>query len=97
MNNNGIPGCVVTDKLLKEITDDFADTAMGRQRQILRAAKLYAVAKGLGFAGVSISGQGISYQTIESIITQGQDLFPIWTSLVGEFSFPQRDGFFLSF
>ncbi len=94
MNKNGIPGCVVTDKLLNKITDDFADTAMGRQRQILSAAKLYAVAKGLGFAGVSISGQGISYQTIESIITQGQDLFPIWPSLVGEFSFPQRDGFY---
>lgn len=95
MNNNGIPGCVVTDKLLREIRDDFTDNSQGRQRQILRAAKLYAIVKGLGFSGVSISGQGISYPTIEAIITQGQDLFTSWPSLVGEFSFPQTDGFYL--
>lgn len=94
MNSNGIPGAVVSDKLLSTIQEEAKDKDKGRSARILRAAKMYAMSKGMGYAGAHIGGHNISYETLEEIIQRGEELVPRWRDFVPEFDFPQPDGFY---
>ncbi len=94
MNSNGIPGAVVSDKLLATIAEEAKDKDKGRSARIMRAAKMYAMAKGMGYAGAHIGGHGISYETLEEIVQRGDEMAPRWRDLVPEFDFPQPDGFY---
>jgi methylenetetrahydrofolate reductase (NADPH) len=95
MNAGQIPGCVVTDKLLAILDEERKAGDKGKQNRFARAARQYAIAKGMGFAGVHIGGQGISYETVEYIIDKGNELTPRWQEFLPEFDFPQKDGFYL--
>jgi len=94
MNSNAIPGAVVTDKLLGTIVEEAKDKGKVKSARILRAAKMYALAKGMGYAGAHIGGHGISYEALEEIIDKGEELAPRWKELVAEFDYPQTDGFY---
>jgi len=95
MNAGNIPGCVVTDKLLKQLDEERAAKDKGKQTRLDRAAKMYAIAKGMGYAGAHIGGHGIGYDTVEYIVNKGEELAPKWQELLPEFDFPQKDGFYL--
>lgn len=94
MNQNQIPGCVVTDKLLAELEKEKAAPDKGVGARLLRAAKMYAFMKGMGFAGVHIGGNNIKYEQIEYIIDKGEELSANWLDLVKEFDYPMPNGFY---
>lgn len=94
MNQNRIPGCIVTDKLLTELEEESKAPDKGSEGQMLRAAKLYAVLKGLGFAGVHIGGHNLAYEQVEYILDKGEELSANWRDYVREFDYPQPDGFY---
>jgi methylenetetrahydrofolate reductase (NADPH) len=95
MNANKIPGCVVTDKLVAELAGESKAPDKGKSARLLRAAKLYAITKGMGYAGAHIGGHGITSDMIEFIITKGEELSKNWESLVAEFDYPQKDGYYV--
>ncbi|MFC1942447.1 methylenetetrahydrofolate reductase C-terminal domain-containing protein [Chloroflexota bacterium] len=95
MHDNHVPGCSVTDKLLAEIARESASPDKGRQSRLERAAKMYAIARGLGFAGVSISGQRLPYESVDYIVDRGQELLVNWQDLLHEFDYPQSKGFYI--
>jgi methylenetetrahydrofolate reductase (NADPH) len=95
MNANKIPGCVVTNKLVAELGEEAKAPDKGKSGRLLRAAKLYAIAKGMGYAGAHIGGHGITYDMVEFIMQKGEELSKNWESLVAEFDYPQPDGFYL--
>ena len=72
MNNNELPGSVVTDKLLAELDKERSDSDKGEGARILRAARMYAILKGMGYSGVHIGGHNIKYEQVEKIISQGE-------------------------
>ncbi len=94
MHANGVPGCVVTDKLLAELADEAAAPDKGRSARLERAARMYALVKGMGFSGVSISGQNLGYESVEHILRRGAELGDCWRELVPQFDYPQADGFY---
>ena len=94
MNRNDLPGSVVTDKLLAQLEGERHDPDKGEGARILRAARMYAVLKGMGYSGVHIGGHNIKYEQVEEIIRQGEDLAPVWTDLVRHFDYPIADGFY---
>lgn len=94
MNKNLIPGCVVTDELLKAVKEESAASSSKKEAQLLRAAKLYAVLKGMGYKGVNISGHGLDYNDIRYIIDRGNELSSSWQDLIREFDYPQKQGFY---
>jgi len=94
MNRNELPGSVVTDKLLNEIDQERNDPDKGECARILRAARMYAVLKGMGYNGVHIGGHNIKYEQVEKIISQGEALVLQWTDLVKYFDYPIQDGFY---
>jgi methylenetetrahydrofolate reductase (NADPH) len=95
MNSGQIPGCVVTDKLLSKLDEERSSKDKGRQNRLDRAAKTYAIAKGIGYAGAHIGGHGVSYEMVEYIIGKGEELAPRWMVFLSEFDFPQKNGFYL--
>jgi methylenetetrahydrofolate reductase (NADPH) len=95
MNANGIPGCVVTDKLVAELAEEAKSPDKGKSGRLLRAAKLYAITKGMGYAGAHIGGHGITSDMVEFIITKGEELAKNWEGLVAEFDYPQKEGSYL--
>jgi len=95
MNENKIPGCVVTDKLLADLDRERQSPDKGVEVRLLRAAKMYAFMKGMGFSGVHIGGHGVKYEQILFIIEKGEELSVNWQELVREFDYPQPGGFYL--
>lgn len=93
MNENRIPGAIVTDELREEIEAE-QDGEDPHQAMLDRAAKMYAWMKGMGFAGVHIGGHGADYEDVEYIVERGEELVPEWEDLVSEFQYPMDDGFY---
>ncbi len=95
MNENKIPGCVVTDKLLADLDRERQAPDKGVEARLLRAAKMYAFMKGMGFSGVHIGGHGVKYEQILFVVEKGEELSVNWQELVREFDYPQPGGFYL--
>ena len=95
MNANQIPGCVVTEKLLGKLDEERKEKDKGKSARLERAAKMYAIAKGMGYSGAHIGGFGATYEMVEYVVNKGEELAPKWQALVTEFDFPQKDGFYL--
>jgi len=94
MNRNNVPGCVVTDKLVAELDAERSAPDKGVGARLLRAAKMYAFMKGMGFDGVHIGGYGIKYEQVEYVIEKGEELSANWQDLVHEFDYPMPNGFY---
>jgi methylenetetrahydrofolate reductase (NADPH) len=94
MHANNIPGCVVTEKLLKQIAAESEGKDKGVQARLDRAAKMLAMAKGMGCKGAYVSGQGLPFDSLEYIVSKGNELAGSWMDLVHEFDYPQENGFY---
>ena len=90
MNANKIPGCVVTDKLVAELAEESKAADKGKSGRLLRAAKLYAITKGMGYAGAHIGGHGITSDMVEFIIQKGEELSKDWESRWRNLTIPRR-------
>ncbi|MDO8685565.1 MAG: methylenetetrahydrofolate reductase C-terminal domain-containing protein [Clostridiales bacterium] len=98
MNRNEIPGCVVTHEMVeileKERLASGSTTINAKEASLFRASQLYAIFKGLGYSGVNISGHGLGYNDVISIISKGGELSPKWTEQIASFNYPQPRGFY---
>jgi methylenetetrahydrofolate reductase (NADPH) len=94
MNQNQLPGCVVTDEFMAILDEEAQSKDRGRAKRLERAAKMYALLKGMGYAGAHIGGHGLKYQEVEAIIEMGEGLAPNWRDLIPEFDFPQPNGWY---
>jgi methylenetetrahydrofolate reductase (NADPH) len=95
MNRQGVPGCVVTDDLYRQIEEEARAPDKGKAARLMRAARLIALLRGIGYDGVHIGGPNLRYADLEWVIGKSREVAPNWLDLVPEFSFPQRDGFYL--
>ncbi len=95
IHKNRLPGVVVTDDLLLRLQAEKSAGNAGKKDRYERAARMYAIAKGMGYAGVHVGGFKLGYQELETIISRGEELSPQWMSLIEEFNFSQQAGYFL--
>jgi methylenetetrahydrofolate reductase (NADPH) len=94
MHGNNIPGCVVTDKMLSRMAVEAESSDKGKQARLNRAAKMYAIAKGMGYKGAYVSGQGLPFESVQYIVSRGNELAGNWMALLEDFDFPQDNGFY---
>jgi methylenetetrahydrofolate reductase (NADPH) len=95
MNRWGVPGCVVTDDLYRTIEEEAKASDKGRIARLTRAAKLIAILKGIGYDGAHLGGPNLRYEDVEWVIERSKEFSSQWKDYVREFSFPQKDGFYL--
>lgn len=95
MHNGGVPGVVVTDELLNTIAREKENSDdKGKHARLLRAAKMVAIARGLGYRGVHIGGIGVNADSVTYILDTADELQDSWEELASELQFGKRDGFY---
>ncbi len=94
MNANQLPGCVVSSQLLNKIDQERTAADKGVGARLLRAAKMYALMKGMGFDGIHLGGHNIKYEQVKFILDKGEELSSEWAGLISEFDNPQPQGFY---
>jgi methylenetetrahydrofolate reductase (NADPH) len=95
MNQGGVPGCVINDDLYRMIETESQGADRGKSARLTRAAKLIAVLRGIGYAGVHLGGPHLVYEDVERVIEKSKEFYPHWEAWVRELSFPQPGGFYL--
>jgi len=95
MNQGGVPGCVVTDELYRTLEEEAKGPDKGKTAGLTRAAKLIAILKGMGYDGVHIGGPNLNYEDVAWVIGKSKEFFSNWKEWVREFTFPQKNGFYL--
>ena len=94
INAGKVPGAVVTDALLRRVQDEWRDSPSGRHAAIERAARLAAVLKGLGYAGIHIGGIHRSFDMAGRILDRLAVIQDRWEEFLADFDFPQPNGFY---
>ncbi|MCE9614322.1 MAG: methylenetetrahydrofolate reductase C-terminal domain-containing protein [Lentisphaerae bacterium] len=95
MNRRAVPGCVVSDALLKVVEEESKAPDKGKAKRMERAAKMVAVFRGMGFNGVHLGGFGLKFEDFGAIIAMSEALAPQWETFVSELSFSRPGEFFL--
>ncbi|MEG0874391.1 MAG: methylenetetrahydrofolate reductase C-terminal domain-containing protein [Clostridiales bacterium] len=94
MNRNGLPGCVATDELVEILEDEKQSEDKGLEARMIRAAKMYGIMKGMGFAGAHVGGSNLNLEKMQYIIDEGEKYSNNWQQYVNEFEFPMKKGFY---
>lgn len=94
MHQGGVPGVSIPPKLLNMILTEAQAKDKGKSAAIIRAARLIAVLKGLGYRGAHIEGPGV-YDNVRAIILHFKQIQDNWRDFLPEFDFPLTAGFYL--
>jgi methylenetetrahydrofolate reductase (NADPH) len=92
MNSGQVPGAVVPDELLRQVTCEWRDKQHGRTIAIERAARLGAVLKGLGYRGIHIAGVHRSFDLAGRILDRMAAIEGRWRDFMAEFTAPGGRG-----
>ncbi len=95
MRQGGIPGCTVNDELMHLLENEAQADDKGAAARIERAAKMVAIAMGLGYSGVHIGGFGLTAETVRSVLNRAMQLVERWPELAREISYGVADGYYL--
>ncbi|MDR1422641.1 MAG: methylenetetrahydrofolate reductase C-terminal domain-containing protein [Coriobacteriales bacterium] len=95
MRANAIPGCYISDELMATLEKEAKAEDKGRAARYVRAAKMIAIARGQGYAGVHIGGFGITVDAFNHILDMAKDLQERWEDWADEISYSKTGGFFL--
>ena len=94
MNAGMVPGCVVTDELLRVIEEESKGPDKGKAKRLERAAKMVAMFKGMGFNGVHIGGFALKTEDFQTIITRAAELESRWEEFIPEVSFSRKGEYY---
>ena len=75
-------GCTIPEKLYRHI---MSEEGSEKEAGLVRAAKMFAIMKGLGYDGVHLGGEDLTREDIDFVIDRGTELANRWESLLKEF------------
>ena len=94
MANGDLPGCWVSHKLQAIVKAESQDADKGLKARLERAARMVAILRGLGYAGVYLGGTH-NAANIRWIIRRAESLQPRWEELDEELRFAPQRAFYL--
>lgn len=94
MAANKIPGCVVSDELLKTLEAESKAEDKGKAARLERAAKMVAAFKGMGFNGVHIGGFNLKAADFATILRRAAELAPTWESCAADVQFGRKGEYY---
>ncbi|MGI6216166.1 MAG: methylenetetrahydrofolate reductase C-terminal domain-containing protein [Coriobacteriales bacterium] len=95
MHAGNFPGCYVSDELLAVLQEEAKAEDKGKEARIIRAAKMIAVARGLGYAGVHIGGIGLTPAVATRILDMSEEMLPNWMEYTKELHYGEPGCFYL--
>ncbi len=93
MNKGLVPGVIFPDTLLSQIEKEANTPDKGEEARLLRAAKMIAIIRDNGYAGVHIGGNNLCFDAVSFILDQ-VDVFSK-TTKHEEIHFPEPDTWYL--
>ncbi|RJX26770.1 MAG: methylenetetrahydrofolate reductase [Desulfurivibrio sp.] len=95
MYRGGVPGCVIPEKLYKQMQQEAKAPDRGKAARLTRAAKLLAVLKDMGFDGAHIGGPCLTMADFDFMLSAMEKYQSQARELIAELSFWPEEGFFL--
>ncbi len=86
MHKGKLPGCLIPDSLYEQMQWEARTADKGKKARLLRAAKLLAVLKGLGYDGAHIGGPALTFEDLDFVLTQADGFAHDWQSLIADLS-----------
>jgi methylenetetrahydrofolate reductase (NADPH) len=95
MNRGAVPGCVVTDELMRQVETEAEAPDKGKKARLERAAQLMAIFRGMKFRGVHLGGFGLKFEDFQNIILRSQEIGENWREHIRNFGFAKPGEFYL--
>lgn len=95
MNKGLVPGCEVSDHLLKRLEEEFKTPGKGLAQRLERAARMVAVFKGMGWNGVHLGGFGLKFEHVARILELADAFAPDWERFIPDLRFNRPGEFYL--
>jgi len=93
MHEGKLPGCLIPDSLYEQVQWEGRTADKGKKARLVRAAKLLAVLKGLGYDGAHIGGPALTFEDLDFVLTQADEMVSDWQSHIPALSFCQPGTF----
>ena len=95
MRKGSIAGCYVSDELLAKLEEEAQAEDKGKAARVERAARMVAIYKGLGYAGVHIGGFGINADMLNTILDRAEELAPAWRECAKQECWGKQGGYYV--
>ena len=95
MQKGAIAGCYVSDALLAKLEEEAKAEDKGKAARVERAARMVAIYKGLGYAGVHIGGFGVTADMLNTILDRAEELAPTWRECAAQECWGKPGGYFV--
>jgi len=95
MKAGNVPGVFISDEFYETLQAEAQAEDKGRQARFLRAAKMIAIARGLGYDGVHIGGVGLNVQSFDYLLDLADQIQPQWKLWAEEIQYGKPQGFYL--
>ncbi len=95
MKGGNIPGGYMSDEFLEILQEEAKAEDKGKAARHLRAAKMIAIARGLGYAGIHIGGLNLTAADLVEILDSSDAIQSDWRIWAQEIHYGQPDGFYL--
>jgi methylenetetrahydrofolate reductase (NADPH) len=95
MKGGNIAGGYMSDEFLSILQEEAQADDKGKAARYLRAAKMIAIARGLGYAGIHIGGLNLTADDLTLILDKADEVQDDWRAWAREISYGQPDGFYL--
>ncbi len=93
MHEGKLPGCLIPDSLYEQVQWEARTADKGKKARLLRAAKLLAILKGLGYDGAHIGGPALTFEDLDFVLTQADQMVSDWQNLIPDLSFCPPEAF----
>lgn len=95
MHRGAVPGCVISDELYVEMQKEAETADKGKKARLIRAAKLLAVLKGMGYSGAHIGGPCLSIRDFDFMLTKAAEFSTNWQDITSDLNFWPESHFFI--
>lgn len=92
MYRGKVPGCIIPEKLYQAFQAEARSADQGKRARLLRAAKLLAILKGLGYSGAHIGGPALTFADLDLVLTAADRMQSNWRQLTADLSFWPAEG-----
>ena len=86
MSRGLVPGVVISDELVS-LMEHEAKTK-NTEARLIRAAKMISILKGLGFSGIHLGGNNLTFDHVRFILDTARELEPDWDSCRADVHYP---------
>ena len=86
MAKGRVPGVVLSDELIT--TMEKEQEGKDRQARLLRAAKMICILKGIGYSGIHLGGNNLTFDDVGFILDTAKEMEPSWNDLRTDVHYP---------